>query len=305
MTKKESRDAYQVVTQSIIEALEAGTVPWRRPWRASEAPRSLVSKRQYRGVNSIILALTAQAKGYDSPYWVTFNQAKKQGGSVRRGEKATPVILWKRYEREVENEAGEREKKPSLFTRFFYVFNTDQCDGLDVPEREEIREHDAVESAERIVAGYVGPEVLGPELTLGGDGAWYAPMLDRVNVPQPENFETSEAYYAVLFHELVHSTGHETRLKRDFDKGGFGTDGYGREELVAEIGACFVMTEADLEIRLDQSASYIAGWLKAIKDDPKVIVHAAAAAQKAADRIVGRTFEDETSEQTDKELVAA
>jgi antirestriction protein ArdC len=164
----------------------------------------------------------------------------------------------------------------------------------------EEREFTPIECCEQIVAGYKGA----PEVTHGHTKAAYRPSADEVIMPSAERFHSNEEYYSTLFHEFTHSTGHKSRLARkgivDADAS-FGDDKYGREELVAEMGAAFLCGHAGIEAStIDNSASYLAGWLKVIKGDPKLIVQAAGAAQKAADLILGTTWDDEATTDTPK-----
>jgi antirestriction protein ArdC len=291
--------AYEVITDRIIAALEQGIVPWRRPWRSStDAPRSFVSKRPYRGINVLMLTMTAQAQGYSSPLWLTFNQAKKQGGSIRKGEKGTPVVLWKFVETK-DKTTGEKKTVP--FLRYFTVFNAEQTEGIEIPSAEELPEHEPLAAAEDIIEAYLAAD--GPTLAHGGDSAHYQPDRDHVQLPRPEQFTAPERYYATAFHELGHSTGHEKRLARTF--GRFGSGPYSREELVAEMTAVFLLSEAEIEVELEQSAAYIKSWLRALEDDNKLVVTAATAAQKAADLILGRAKPEEQADETPELAKAA
>ena len=281
-------DAYKVVTDRIIEALEQGIVPWRKPWKnvRGTGPTSLQTGREYRGINVWILSVTAQLRGYTSPYWVTFKQAKERGGTVRKGEKGTQVVLWKPVRKEVE-ENGETKQASYLILRYFTVFNLDQCDGIEMPAEEPLPERDPIAACEEIVTGYVP----GPEIRHGGNSAHYSPALDYVQMPQRGQFDTSEHYYGTLFHELAHSTGHESRLNRDtlISPKPFGSEDYSKEELVAEMTAALLCGEAGIEVNYEHHAGYLASWLKALKDDRKLIVQAAAKAQKASDLVLGVT----------------
>ena len=281
-------DSYNVVTDRIIEALEAGIIPWRKPWKsvAGEGPMSLSTGRPYRGINVWILSVTAQLRGYSSPYWTTFKQAKERGGSVRKGEKGTQVVLWKPFTKETEKDGQKREER-FLMLRHFTVFNLDQCDGVEAPKSEPLPERDPIERAEEIVVGFMP----GPSIGHGGNSAHYSPALDHVQMPKRGQFTTSEHYYGTLFHELAHSTGHESRLKRDtlLDPRPFGSEDYSKEELVAEMAAAFLCGEAGIEPNIEHHAGYIASWLAALKDDRKLLVSAAAKAQKASDLILGVT----------------
>lgn len=284
-------DAYQVITDRMIALLEQGAVPWQKQWKGSESmPRNLVSGKEYRGVNVFLL----HAMPYGCPFWLTFKQALDLGGNVRKGEKACPVVFWNWLKAKQEGE----ESKLVPFLKYYSVFNATQCDGIEgkIPVIESAkREHTPIESAELIVAGM--PKR--PDIRNGGDRAFYSPSADFVGMPAPESFKSSEDYYSVLFHELTHATGHETRLKRkgvassDGEWSAFGSTPYAKEELVAEMGAAFLSGHAGIvERTMDNSAAYVAAWLARLKDDRKLVVGAAAQAQKAADFILAKQFDE-------------
>jgi len=290
-------DVYQVITDRIIALLKAGTIPWQKPWKSNESlPRNLVSKKEYRGVNTFLL----HAMSYESPYWLTFKQAQALGGNVRKGEKSTPVVFWKWLEKSAEGkregEVSSSDKRIPLL-RYYSAFNVAQCDGIPedaIPASTvTTREHAPIETAESIVRAM--PQA--PKITLGSNRACYSPLADEVSMPNPENFLSGEHYYGVLFHELIHSTGHGTRLHRKgvvSEPGGhhsFGSTPYATEELVAEMGAAFLSCKAGIvERTVDNSAAYIASWLERLKNDRKLVVQAAAQAQKASDFILGTKF---------------
>lgn len=277
-------DAYQKITDKVIEAMEAGQVPWQKPWKSiqGEWPTSLQTGKPYRGINVWLLSIESMLHGYSSPYWVTFKQAKERGGNVRKGEKATEVVLWKPISKEIENEEGEVEERKTWLLRSFSVFNLDQTEGIEMPEAEPLPVLDPIEACESIVTGYFD----GPTIDHnGGNRAYYAPALDAVRMPKMGQFDSSESYYHTLFHELAHSTGHDSRLKRNLAL--MGKEDYSKEELVAEMSAAFLSGEAGIEFKVDQTAAYIQSWLKVLKDDKKFVVSAAAQAQKASDRILG------------------
>lgn len=284
---------YEIVTDQILERLDEGTVPWRKPWTVCSAdglPLSLSTKKPYRGINVFLLNLRAAAEGWESPWWVTFKQAQKLGGSVRKGSKSTLVVFWKWPSDDAKakaKKAGRSEPGPML--RYFRVFNVAQCDGLDewqTVERPERPQVDPIEVCEKIAAQYAS----GPDVEHGGGRACYAPMTDVVRMPERDRFDVAEEYYSVLFHELGHSTGHHSRLKRDgiCNHATFASHEYSREELVAEMTAAFLCGVAGIEPKtLDNSAAYIASWKRALRGDPRAVVMAAAQAQKAADWIQG------------------
>jgi antirestriction protein ArdC len=225
------------------------------------------------------------ALGYESPHWLTFRQAIQLGGNVRKGEKACPVVFWKQLKVE-DKTSGEDRKIPLL--RLYHAFNVAQCEGLKAqPAAVEITIV-ATKPAE-IVANM--PQA--PIIKHGMSEAFYSPANDTVGMPRRERFESEAKYFATLFHELIHASGSEKRLNRASITGrnGYGTDPYCKEELIAELGSAFLCGYADIvDLTIDNSAAYLEGWLKQLKNDKMLIVYAAAQAQKATDFILGRTF---------------
>jgi antirestriction protein ArdC len=272
---------YDRITDRIIALLEQGTVPWQKPWKARTGlPRNFVSKNPYRGINVFLLI----ASMYESPFWLTFRQVSQLGGSVRKGEKSCPVVFWKQLTVE-DKKSGEQKKKYLL--RFYHVFNISQCDGLKIGTEPQVSVNGIVKP-EDIVANMPQP----PLMKHGMTHAYYSPREDCVGLPTRERFDRTEDYYSTVFHELVHSTGHEKRLKRSTltESAGFGSNPYCKEELIAEMGATFLCGQAEIAERtIDNSAAYLKGWLEQLRHDKMLIVQAAAQAQKAADFILGRT----------------
>lgn len=287
--RKESymkKDVYQIITDRIVGLLEAGTVPWRRPWKGGEqAPRNYVSRKAYRGINLFLL----HAAGFASPYWLTFRQVQSLDGRVKKGERSFPVVFWKVFEEQEDN--GESKRVP--FLRYHSVFNVAQCEGITVPAPPEASgAFQPLDQCEAVVAHMPRR----PVIATRGGRACYAPSEDTVTMPEPQLFESPEAYYSTLFHELTHATGHQSRLNRKevTDPVQFGSDPYSREELVAEMGAAYLSGHCAIEdATLTQSASYIQNWLERLKDDRKLVVHAAAQAQKACDFILGKQITEE------------
>ena len=282
-------DVYQIVTDRIIQLLESGTVPWHQPWKGgNQWPQNLISRRTYRGINLFLL----NAARYTSPFWLTFRQVQSLGGSVKKGERSFPVVFWKILEEEVE---GEKKKIP--FLRYHGVFNVAQCEGIKVPGLPIVEsKFQPIERCEQVVAGM--PKA--PAIKHNAGRASYSPLLDEISLPETNLFESQEGYYSTLFHELTHSTGHLSRLNRKeiTDPIRFGSDPYSREELVAEMGAAFLCGHCEIEnTTITQSASYIQNWLEQLKDDRKLVVHAAAQAQKACDFILNVKTEDESPAQ--------
>jgi antirestriction protein ArdC len=288
-------DVYSIVTERMIALLEAGTAPWRKTWRGGDSPRNLISKKPYRGVNTLLLGSAAFA----SPYWLTFNQVQQLGGRVKKGAKSELVIFWKFFDSQKQTDdaqsSDERtsKRRPPIL-RYYRVFNVEQTEGLEkhLPPPPEERPFTPIETAARIIEAM--PQR--PPIQHDEPSAYYAPAQDFVNLPRPETFDTPENYYAVAFHELTHSTGHESRLNRAGVAGSrlaaFGSADYSREELVAEMGSAFLCAESGIESTLDNSAAYLKGWLGALKGDARLIVTAASAAQRAADFILGRKAQE-------------
>ncbi len=284
-------DSYQIITDAIIARLEEGIIPWQKPWtgvNSPNSPRNLISKKPYSGMNHFILSSAC----YESPYWVTYKQAKQKGGCVRKGEKATPVIYWNmiKVDSDKVDAKGKKVKKVIPMLKHYYVFNTDQCDDVKVPTIEEttesIEEFSPIEKAEAIVAAYATC----PEIRHAQQRAFYSPSSDFINMPQKESFKGEEEYYATLFHEMGHSTGHASRLNREgivnFDT--FGSHQYSKEELVAEFTSCYLCGNADILPTIqDNSVAYIQSWSKKLRDDKKLIISACSKATKAADYILG------------------
>jgi antirestriction protein ArdC len=280
-------DLYQTVTDRIVQAIEeTGSLPWIRPWGSVGigAPRNGESGRKYHGVNAILLAIAGM--NYGSNEWYTFNNAKKLGGSVRKGEKATLVVYWNILERE-DGDTGLVKKIPML--RYFNVFNRAQIDGLPAPATvPALTDFERNERAEATING------TGADIRHGGDSAHYSPRLDYICLPERSSFVSESAYYSTAFHELAHWTGHESRINR-LTNGIFGSPSYAKEELIAELASAFLCAEHSVDGQT-QHPQYLANWLRALKEDKKYIFQVAGAAQKAADRITQNTPADDAGE---------
>jgi antirestriction protein ArdC len=271
------QSVYEIVTQQIISQLERGVVPWRKPWR-TELPCNLVSGKEYRGINTFLLGM----QGRGSRYWLTFKQAAQLGCHVRAGEKASTVTYWNVGEERLNEKTGKVSKR--FLLRFYLVFNATQIDGLDslklgnasnpVPN---------IAACESIIANMPNR----PRLETS-NAAWYRPVSDTVGMPAQSLFNNSEEYYSTFFHELVHATGHKTRVGRDGIENinAFGSESYSREELVAELGASLLAGVTGISpCTLPNSAAYLQSWISRLRGDSKLVLSAASAAQKAADYI--------------------
>lgn len=292
--QEQSIDVYSLVTNRIIELIETGTIPWRKPWTEKGIPRNLISKRPYRGINLLLL----NSLNYDHNLFLTWKQIKTIGGSVIKGEKAHLVIFTKM----VETEERTKNDKPKLkpFLRYYKVFNIEQCKDLPVefmPKENE--SHTNILFCDEVVENMPSR----PKIQFKSKEAYYQPDKDFINMPKSNSFETIEEYYGVLFHELIHSTGHESRLNRKevIEKIVFGSESYSLEELTAEMGACFLKSHCGLNIEdLSNNAAYIEHWLERLKNDKRFIVHASARAQKAVEYILNDKPEMEETDHKDE-----
>ncbi len=276
-------NVYEQVTAKIMELLQSGTIPWKKPWISSEGPRNLISKKPYRGINSFLL----NCSPYGSPYWLTYLQAAAKGGQVKKGEKSTAVVFWKWLDFKVapdEDDNSDSGKVPLL--RYYNVFNLEQIDGIKAPvEEQPASPFSPIEQAEQVITNMPHR----PFIQYGGDRACYSPTLDYIKLPNQGAFRSPEEFYSTAFHELAHSSGHSSRLCRKgiLDPSYFGSHDYSQEELVAEFGASMLCGFASIEQQtIENSAAYIQGWLKVLKNDKKLAIVAAGQAQRAADFIL-------------------
>lgn len=281
--KKTARD---IVVDRILEAIESTqTLPWKQTWLCRKLPYNFSTKKPYRGINVLVLWAMTIANGHDSDRgFLTYRQASQLGAKVRKDEKGYPVLFAQNQKVEVVDSLGhpvikngEVVTKWQWITKYYTVFNVSQIDGLPEhsgPEATCLKANEIIES-------------LDFKLDVGNPA--YLPGQDKILCPPPSDFDTQDDYYASLFHELVHWTGAKHRLDRDM-KGWFGSEKYSREELVAEIGASFLMAECGLVGAEESNASYVKHWLTFLKNDRQAIITAAAQAQKAVDYILGRSF---------------
>jgi antirestriction protein ArdC len=276
---------FEIITDRILSALDAGTIPWRKPWTCGGAPRNFVTGKPYHGLNVFLTVM----QGYASPYWLTFKQAQEQGGQVKKGEKGTPVIFWNWRTRQVEGGEGAIEEKEIPFMRYYTVFNLAQVDGIAAPDGQS-EEFANLLSCEDVITNM--PQA--PVIEHGYAKACYIPSRDIVRMPPKNSFYTEAGYFSTIYHELSHSTGHLSRLNRKSitEKASFGSEEYSKEELIAELGAAFLCGHSGIEQEtIENSAAYIESWRSKLSEDKRLIIPAASHAQRAADFILGRQAE--------------
>lgn len=290
--KKNARNKInEMITQKMVERISAtGTLPWRKPWVSQDArPQNLMSRKPYRGVNAFLLHMM----GYAQSYFLTMRQANQLGGKVRKGEHSMPVVFWKFVEPdETSNDPGK--KRGYAMLRYYHVFNVAQCDGIPegkVPKLEKPdREVNPIFEAERLIEDMPNK----PEIEYNRTYAAYSPLADTVHMPPQDMFMSDESFFSTLFHELVHSSGHRSRLARKgiMEVNRFRSHEYSKEELVAEMGAAFLCGHCGILPQVqDNSAAYLNCWLERLKADPSMLITAGQQAQKAYDYILAEKLE--------------
>ena len=303
--KRTNADIMKKITNKVIEALKGGKVAWQRPWVNTEMPMNYITKKAYQGIN---LWMTFFAP-YDSPYWITYKQAKKLGGNVKKGEKGTSITFWKIIVKPITDENGKpimnklgNQKMQKIFLlKDYTIFNAEQCEGIEFDNPKKLVEGaDNDKNAEDLIKLYVDK----PEIRHSNEPrAYYAMDLANnckgIHMPNKATFKSTEAYYATLFHELTHSTGHKSRLNRESLMTRT-KDNYSVEELVAEMGACLMMAKSGLQLEpSDNSKAYIQGWISRLENDHKFIFQASRDAQKACNYMLGieeTKYNDEVKE---------
>ncbi len=273
------------VTNELVAALERGDVPWVQPWANLGMSRAVnvASNKPYRGINTLILWLAQNRGKFSSSRWLTFKQALDLRGNVRKGEKGTRVIFWKILEKK--NKSGETDKFPVM--KVYTVFNLDQCENL--PEKVLLAgKKPAISLVEEdaMIEDFIGR--VGATISYGGDLAAYSPSRDAIVMPERCQFLDTGSFYATMFHEMIHWTGHNNRCKRHLGER-FGTSSYAMEELVAEIGSAFLCADFGVQGKL-QHPAYVQNWIKVLKGDKSAIFTAAKFAQEASDYLFDRVL---------------
>lgn len=264
---------YQTVTNSIIAELEAGAIPWTVPWKNQKTggimPQNAATGRAYSGINIPILWHAAKVGGYPSHLWMTFQQAIQRKACVRKGEKGTQVVFTTRIQRDEDN-----ERTPRSMLKVFHVFNVDQIEGLTFESVPVPTSNIAEDATSKFIAATKA------DIRIGGSKACFVSSHDFIAMPPREAFRDVGNFYSTLLHELIHFSGHESRLNRDL-KNRFGTQAYAAEELIAELGAAFLCAHLGIMGEL-RHAGYLENWLTLLKSDNRAIFSAASQASKAA-----------------------
>ena len=283
------QDYTKTFTDRLLAAIAAGTAPWQKPWRPGELmlPANLVTGHKYQGNNTILLMATAALKGYNDTRWAGFRQIANAGGKVRKGEKGTPITVFRPgphtdHEDRTDNAADvdPDTRHPTSFCSVYHVFNLEQAQGLEhlKTPRPATVTHDC-----RAIVNQVTTDAHVDIRHIGGDRAYYHPIFDHIAMPARSQFHDENAYEQTLLHELSHSTMHPSRLDRPAHKLATKTsDDYALEELRAEISSMMLGEQLGLGHQPQNGQAYIAGWLRKLKDDPNAVRKATADAQRIA-----------------------
>jgi antirestriction protein ArdC len=306
-TVEKIKSKHELIADKIIESLELNQIPWKKPWTAL-SPKNLSTMKEYRGINHILLSMIPTKY----PYFMTFNQVKELGGSVKKGSKSVPVFFYSPVtKKEVDKETLEVDERSYYLMKQYSVFTLEDVTGIEVEQFivPEI-EFQPVMQAENLVNAFLESQGL---KIYPAQNAAYSPNQDHIVMPQKDQFHSVDSYYSTIFHEMIHSTGSEKRLKRaGFSIGEyhrFGSKGYAFEELVAEFGAAMLASYCGVDTSLEsgQNAAYIKSWMKNIKEDPTICYKAASKAQSAVDFILNaagfNVFGQSNDEQLNNEAV--
>jgi len=278
----------EAMVRDLIELLEAGVTPWRKPWdcHGGGVHINVLTGRAYRGGNPILLELGMAMRGASLPFWCGFAEAKKLGIVPRKGTKSVRILRPQLHSREEESEGGEKVLRSWASYRPVPVFNV--CDlegealaGLIAARMPEATEGPAIEpiaTAEQVLQAWPVP------VAWGGERACYSPSRDAIQLPERQSFHGAAALYATWAHECIHSTGHESRLKRDLS-GSFGSRPYAREELVAELGSVLIGQRLQIGCELTSHAAYLESWISVLRESPKVLLQVVSEARQAVDLI--------------------
>ncbi len=294
--KSSTTDVYAMVNNRITKQIEKGIVPWQQPWGDAGLPKNLITGRPYRGINVWLL----NPLGYEQNYFLTSHQIKEIGATIKEGEKGNMTVFWKWLE--VKDE-GTDQIANVPFLRYNSVYNIAQCDGIPETQIPMIDlQNNPLKACEDIIMHMQNL----PKIKHKENKSYYNPLLDFVNIPKEESFDSKESYFSKLFVELVHSTGHQSRVNRKevMQQKAFGAEPYSTEEFMAEIGACYLKSFAGFgKEHFSTNEADMKGWLEKIKNDRRFIVYASTLAQKATDYILNISYQsNETPTQSESKL---
>jgi antirestriction protein ArdC len=276
-------NVHEMVTDRIIAELENGRIPWHKPWTGTkDGAYSRATGRAYSLINQMMLQHTGE--------YLTFNQCQEAGGKIRKGEKSEIIVFYKPFVIKETDADGNTKEKTIPYLQYFRVFHISQCEGIEPKYKpEEVKPFDPIAEAEAVASEYLKRECIQLHNTAPSNQAFYRPATDEITLPQPEQFDSPTEYYSTLFHEMIHSTGHEKRLNRIDKPAAFGSEDYSKEELVAEIGAAGLMNHIGIEVEktFKNSVAYIQSWIRALKNDKTMIVSASGKAEKAMAFVIG------------------
>ncbi len=283
-TSSPKLDIYQLVTDQICALLQKGIIPWQKPWNDSGEPINLLSKRPYRGINLwLLLSLS-----YEQNYFLTWEQIKSVGGSVKQGEHGHMIVFWKPLQKKEDQQDDKQKAVPML--RYYKVFNISQCTHVPehlIPKLDASIEIDPILECEAILNNVSDM----PAISFNGKQAYYNIERDAIVMPKMKNFKSSPGYYSTLYHELIHSSGSKGRLDRKTltDMVPFGSESYAKEELIAEMGSAYLCRFSGiLPNQIKNTVAYLDNWLGVFKNDKRFLINASGQAQKAVDFILGR-----------------
>jgi len=291
--KKEREDIYQTITDQVIEAMQDAE-GWKQTWTGdSQFPSNARTGKLYNGINTLLLFIASHKRGCKNQ-WITFKQAKElgEGVHVKKGSKSEKIVFYKQYEKEITNDAGEKETKETFTIQWSHVFSVSDLEGLTQEQVEEFEQEERHLEAQKLI------DDMGLELRSGSPS--YTPSKDFIRMPESSAFQSLDAYYTTYLHELSHATGHEKRCDREMS-GTFGKPSYAREELIAELSSAFLSKKCGLNSEVENHASYLNSWIKILKEDKRAIFKASSQARKASDYIIENSIKMEQEREKKRE----
>lgn len=283
------KSIYDIILDKLFKMIESGVAPWRATWLKEQM--NGVTMKSYKGFNTLYLSFVQEKIGYSSPIWLTWKQITELGGKIIKGSESAIVFFAKKVEKD-KNEADkelleiDENKKSYFFWRYYRVFNLDCVEGID--KSKWLKTHNDLKNPEEMVNGWEC------SIKHGGTRACYSPDIDIIVVPNKNTFNTIEDYYATVFHEIIHSTGHKKRLNRPLS---IVEEKYSFEELIAEIGSAFLCVETGVEPNYENSASYIKGWSEFFRNNRKqTILQACSQANKAVEFVIKNSLKTKKEE---------